>query len=59
MYAFRNELKRFWTEEEGLGTVEIILIIVVIIGLIVIFRTRLTSLIGNIFDTIDSDAGNV
>lgn len=59
MYVVREELKRFCTEEDGLGTVEIILIIVVIIGLIVIFRNRLKTLITNIFDTIDTDAGNV
>ena len=34
--GFRNFLR----EEEGMGTVEIILIIVVLIGLVIIFKTH-------------------
>jgi len=31
-------LKRFWTEEDGMGTVEIVIIIAVLVGLALIFR---------------------
>lgn len=31
---------RFLREEEGMGTVEVILIIVVLIGLVIIFKTQ-------------------
>ena len=31
-------LKRFWHEEDGMGTVEIVIIIAVLVGLALIFR---------------------
>ena len=39
-------------KQDGMGTVEIILILVVIIGLIVIFKEPITAIIENIFDKI-------
>jgi Flp pilus assembly pilin Flp len=55
MFGFKN----FITEEDGIGTVEMILILVVLIGLILIFKKRLTTIIGDIFDTISDKAGTV
>ena len=51
--------KRFLREEEGMGTVEIILIIVVLIGLVIIFKTQLRSLVETIFDKITKDSNTV
>lgn len=45
--------------EDGIGTVEMILILVVLIGLVLIFKDKLTSLVGDIFDTIKSKSGSV
>ncbi len=45
-------LKRFFVEEEAIGTVEMILILVVLIGLVIIFKNQLTTLVNNIFKTI-------
>ena len=42
-------LKDFWIEEDGMGTVEVILIIVVLIGLVIIFKTQLRRRIGTRF----------
>ena len=39
--------------------VEMILIIVVLISLVLIFKTQLTTLVNNIFKTIHSKAGSV
>lgn len=47
-------LKQFLREEDGMGVVEIILIIVVLIGLVIIFRTQLTSIVNTIFSKINS-----
>ncbi len=52
-------LKGFLREEDGIGTVEIILILVVIIGLIVIFKNQLTTLVNNTFSNINSQAGSL
>jgi Flp pilus assembly pilin Flp len=46
-------------EEDGIGTVEMILILVVLIGLVLIFKEKLNSLVGDIFDTIKSKSGSV
>ncbi len=52
-------LKRFIREEDGIGTVEMILILVVLIGLVLIFKTQLTDLVDKIFKTINTKAGQV
>ena len=52
-------LREFWQEEEGMGTVEIILIIVVLIGLVIIFKTQLRSLVEKVFEKITSDSNTV
>lgn len=46
-------------EESGLGTIEIILILVVLIGLVLIFKSQLITLIDSIFNTITSQSGLV
>ena len=49
----------FLKEEEGMGTVEIILIIVVLIGLVVIFQSNIKSVVSNIFTKINSGVSKV
>ena len=49
----------FWVEEDGMGTVEIILIIVVLISLVIIFKTQLTQLVESIFDKIVKQANTI
>ncbi|MDE7429852.1 MAG: hypothetical protein K2N00_11440 [Lachnospiraceae bacterium] len=49
----------FLREEEGMGTVEIILIIVVLIGLVIIFKTQLRSLVETVFEKITKDSNTV
>ena len=44
--------RRFVREEDALATVEIILIIVVLIGLVVIFKRELVNLVEDIVKTI-------
>ena len=51
--------KDFLKEEDGMGTVEIILIIVVLIGLVIIFKNQLRSLVESIFEKITSDSNTV
>ena len=53
---FVNSLKRFFMEEDGIGVVEIILILVVLIGLVVIFKKQLTTLVDNAFSNISTKA---
>lgn len=52
-------IKEFLAEEDGVGVVEIILILVVLIGLVLIFKKQLTNLVNDIFKTITDRAGKV
>ncbi|MBS7304024.1 MAG: hypothetical protein KIG50_07805 [Lachnospiraceae bacterium] len=52
-------IKAFLKEEDGMGTVEIILIIVVLIGLVIIFKNQLNELVNNIFTKITSQANSI
>lgn len=47
-------LKEFWKEEDGMGTVEIILIIVVLVGLVIIFKDQVTEIVESLFKKITS-----
>ena len=52
-------LKRFVKEEDALATVEIILIIVVLIGLVIIFKKQLVSLVNSLLSTITSKSKSI
>ena len=54
-----REGKRFLYEESGIGVVEIILILVVLVGPVVIFKKQLTSLINKAFTNINNKAGSL
>ena len=49
----------FWMEEDGMGVVEIILIIVVLIGLVIVFKDQITKLVKAILKSVDTDAKKV
>lgn len=49
-------IKGFNKDNEGIGVVEIILILVVLIGLVVIFRDQLTTIINSIFARIVNES---
>jgi len=44
---------------EGMGTVEIILIIVVLIGLVIIFKDQISGLVEQVFESINSKSTEV
>lgn len=54
-----NYLKNFWLDEEAVGVVEIILILVVLISLVLIFKEQLTAIVQNIFKKITSQSNSV
>ena len=55
MLGFKN----FLMEEDGVGVVELILILVVLIALVLIFKKQLTDLVTSIFKTTNKSAGQV
>lgn len=54
-----NAIKRFVRDERGIGTVEMILILVVLIALVLIFKEQMTDLVNNIFEKISKQSGKV
>lgn len=54
-----SALTRFVKEEDGIGTVEMILILVVLISLVIIFKEQLTQLVNDIFSQITSKSSSI
>jgi Flp pilus assembly pilin Flp len=54
-----NILKDFIKEEDGIGVVEIILILVILIGLVIIFKTEIEELVERIFSSITSKSDEI
>ena len=54
-----QEWTAFWKQEEGVGTIEIVLLLVVLIGLVIIFKAQITKLLENIFKEIESQSKEV
>ena len=52
-------MKEFVAEEDAVGVVEIILILVVLISLVVIFKPQLTSLVKNILSKITKQSNSI
>ena len=52
-------LREFLQDESGMGVVEVILIIVVLIGLVVLFQSNIKSVVSNIFTKINSGVSKV
>lgn len=54
-----NWLKAFWNDEEGVGIIEVILILVVLIMLIVIFRNKIKEIAESAFANISKGGSEV
>jgi len=54
-----NYIKSFIKDEDAIGVVEVILILVVLIGLVLIFKEQLTTIIDTIFKKISSQSSSV
>ena len=55
--------KMYWNlatrQLDGIVVIEIILILVIIIGLVLIFRTQITAIIQSAFESINGNAGEI
>ena len=47
-----KNFKQFLAEEDGMGTVEVILIIVVLVSLVIIFKKQITDIVNGLFEKI-------
>ena len=55
----KREIKEFAADETGMGVVEIVLIIIVLIGLVIIFKKQITSLVNSILGMMTSQANQI
>ena len=53
------KIKEILKDESGITSVEIILVLVVLIGLVLIFKEEMTEIVNNIFETITNQTGKV
>ncbi len=59
MWSIISRVRSILTDDRGIGVVEIILILVVLIGLVIIFKSQLTSLVQSIFSKITSESAGI
>ena len=63
MFSYSKEqediMKNFLLEENGMGVVEVILIIVILISLAALFKTQITSLVNKILKKITTQANKI
>ena len=59
MERIKKELAAFLKEEDGVGVIEIVLILVVLIGLVIILKKQITTLLNNVFKEINSQSKEV
>lgn len=59
----KNRIGNWWYgfcwDESGMGVVEVILIIVVLIGLVIIFKNQITGVVNDIFEKIVSQSSSI
>lgn len=54
-----TKLRSFLEDQRGMGTIEIILIIVVLVGLVMIFKKEISGLVQDVIAHIKSDAETI
>ena len=54
-----KDIRAFAADESGVGVIELVLILVVLIGLVIIFKKQINTLLENIFKQINSKTKEV
>ena len=53
------EREGFWEDDRGVGVIEIVLILVILIGLVLIFKEQITEIVTDAFAKITGDANSI
>ena len=59
LFKFKHFLLKFEIDNKGVASVEVILILVVLIGLVIIFKSQAVSLVNKIWDAITENSGSI
>lgn len=54
-----KKIKNFWDDERGMGVVEVVLIIIVLVGLVMLFKKQITSLVNMLLSKMSSQAKQI
>lgn len=54
-----KDMKLFFQEEEAIGVVEIILILVILIAIVLIFKMQITTVVNKAFKNFTKDTGSI
>lgn len=54
-----KKIKNFWDDESGMGVVEVVLIIIVLVGLVKLFKKQITSLVNMLLSKMSSQAKQI
>ncbi len=54
-----EEFKNFAMDEMGVGVIELVLILVVLVGLVIVFKKQINTLLENIFKQINTKSKEV
>lgn len=55
MQKIKARIINFWNDEEGMGTLEILLIVVVLVAVALLFSDQLTTWVTDLLKNIDAD----
>lgn len=54
-----KKIKNFWDDESGMGVVEVVLIIIVLVGLVMLFKKQINSLVNMLLSKMSSQAKQI
>ena len=54
-----KKIKNFWDDESGMGVVEVVLIIILLVGLVMLFKKQITSLVNMLLSKMSSQAKQI
>lgn len=58
-FRTKNGIYGLFNDDSGMGTVEVVLIIVVLVGLVIIFKDQITEIVNSIFESISENVDTV
>ena len=59
MNKSKKQKEGFLKDNRGVGVIEVVLILVVLIGLVLIFKDQITAVVSNALSNISGDAGSI
>ena len=54
-----KSLSNFWEDEDGMGVVEVVLITIVLVGLVILFKSQITALVNSILAKMFNQANKI